>query len=97
MISVTPIFFPSWVPVPQAVASMVSNLSRENPGTLPNISKPVKSRTLKTTLYRPDFVRMFISSSLPLGRDCYTIGKTSYVSDTETINHQNYLRHGKPS
>src|SRR5271167_856454 len=64
MISVTPIFRPSWVLVPQAVASMVSFLSRENPGTLPNISRLVRSRTLNMALHRLDFARISVSSLL---------------------------------
>src|SRR5271157_228799 len=76
---------------------MVSFLSRENPGTLPSISRPVKSRTLNRSL-EPDFVRISISSSLHLwifGSDHFTVGETSYVDGTETINYQNYLRYGK--
>src|SRR5271157_2872743 len=48
MMSVTLTLAPNWVPVPQAVAPMVSFLSWENPGIAINISTPSKMRNLDT-------------------------------------------------
>src|SRR5271157_210322 len=48
MMSVTLILAPNWVPVPQAVAPMVSFLSWDNPGIAINISTPSKMRNLDT-------------------------------------------------
>src|SRR5271167_2671824 len=95
MISVTPIFRPSWVLVPQAVASMVSFLSRENPGTLPNISKLIKSRMLNTTLQRPDFAPIFCSSSLLLCRDYFGIQFVIVRLQFGEDNYTNYLSFGQ--
>src|SRR5271165_3589791 len=95
MINVTPTFLPSCVLVPQAVASMVSFLSRENPGTLPNISRLVKSGMLNTTLQRPDFANIFFSSSLLLCRDYFGIQFVIVRLQFGDDNYTNYLSFGQ--
>src|ERR1019366_7536003 len=53
---------PSWVLVPQAVASMVSYLSLANPGMLPIIIKPRTSRLGMAILTVFDSLDMLLSS-----------------------------------
>src|SRR5215471_4272801 len=50
MMMVIPKFFPIWVPVPQAVASMVSFLSRANPGTASKLINVANVRIFATHL-----------------------------------------------
>jgi len=61
---------PSWVLVPQAVASMVPDLSLEKPRMLPIIINPRSSKLGIAILTSFDFLYMFISSfRLTLNRD----------------------------
>src|SRR5271157_2191079 len=92
MMSVTPMFRPNWVLVPQAVASMVSFLSLENPGTLVNISKLVKSRALDM----PDCARMFnLLVAAAVGRERWAIHSLSVQPLFGNNNYINYLSLGQ--
>ena len=86
----TPMFRPNWVLVPQAVASMVSFLSRENPGMANNISTLARIRTLEPH----DFERMFFSSvSASVAETVLDSPQICYFCGVNTINHQSCVRH----
>src|SRR5664279_1875483 len=92
MISVTPIFFPSWVLVPQAVASMVSFLSRAKPAMLAKSSRLVKSRTLKTTFVRRDLVRMFpLLVAAPMAETVVRLAAHGTLAASSEDNYERYL------
>src|SRR5664279_5351613 len=92
MISVTPIFFPNWVLVPQAVASMVSFLSRAKPAMLAKSSRLVKSRTLKTTFVRRDLVRMFpLLVAAPMAETVVRLAAHGTLAASSEDNYERYL------
>ena len=85
---VMPTFRPIWVLVPQAVASMVSYLSRAKPGTLPNSSKPSSARATDAILVRPDPVRTTPPFAAVLAEDSLA-SERSYCLDVWRITSRN--------
>src|SRR5271166_2721913 len=87
-----PMLRPNWVLVPQAVASMVSYLSRENPGMASSTSTLVRIRTLDTHGLA---CIIFLLVSASVAETVLDSPLTLNLCGSNTINHQSCPRHSK--